>query len=265
MARAGSARRRPPPVRCAGARSARLDRARPRHGARCAALQPFVTLMKRALPIAAGAILAAVVVYSLLPRQSDKHHDRRSERCGMIENDLAMIKPRLTGTDDDGNPFVITADIAIQEPQEHPPRHAEEGRGRHDARQDGRWMNATADAGLLRHGQGHCSSCTGGIAVFSDDGYELHTAHARRRSEEGPVSRPEHGDRPRARSARCAPTASRSTDIKQLLHLTGNVHMTILDRRGRIANDEMRLARLRCLVAACVRRRLGAGRRPASA
>ena len=32
------------------------------------------------------------------------------EKLGQIENDLAMIKPRLTGADGKGNPFVITAD-----------------------------------------------------------------------------------------------------------------------------------------------------------
>ena len=37
------------------------------------------------------------------------------EQLGQIENDLAMIKPRLTGADGKGNPFVITADAAIQD------------------------------------------------------------------------------------------------------------------------------------------------------
>ena len=32
----------------------------------------FVALMKRALPLAAAAIMAAVIVYSLLPRQAEK-------------------------------------------------------------------------------------------------------------------------------------------------------------------------------------------------
>ena len=34
---------------------------------------------------------------------------------GQLDNDLAMIKPRLTGADSKGNPFVITADAAIQD------------------------------------------------------------------------------------------------------------------------------------------------------
>src|SRR6476469_8315020 len=37
------------------------------------------------------------------------------ERMGSIENDLAMVMPRLTGTGDDGFPFVVTAATAVQE------------------------------------------------------------------------------------------------------------------------------------------------------
>ncbi len=87
--------------------------------------------MKRALPIAAAAILAAVIVYSLLPRASDRV-TVNAVKTGLIQNDLAMIKPKLTGTDEDGNPYVITAEIAIRIRKEHPPRQHEEGRSRHD-------------------------------------------------------------------------------------------------------------------------------------
>ena len=37
------------------------------------------------------------------------------EHMGRVANDLAMTKPRLTGSDSDGNPFVVTADQAIQD------------------------------------------------------------------------------------------------------------------------------------------------------
>src|ERR1700692_1107580 len=65
----------------------------------------FVAIMKRALPLAAGAILAAVIAYSMQPRQQD-HMPLTFQSMGRIDNDLAMIKPRLTGQDSQGNPFV---------------------------------------------------------------------------------------------------------------------------------------------------------------
>jgi lipopolysaccharide export system protein LptC len=133
----------------------------------------FVSLMKRALPIAAAAVLAAVLVYSFLPRTSDRI-TLTAQRMGTIDNDLAMIKPKLTGADDGGNPFVITADVAIQDPR-NVHRARMEKIEADMAMKDGRWLSATAehgffdmDAGLLK--------LDGGIAMYSDSGYELHTA-----------------------------------------------------------------------------------------
>ena len=74
----------------------------------------FVTVMKRALPLAAALLILAIIAYSLVPRQNDRFK-LTAEHVGTIANDLAMIKPRLTGTDHKGNPFVITADMAIQD------------------------------------------------------------------------------------------------------------------------------------------------------
>ena len=70
--------------------------------------------MKRALPLAALALALAVLVYALQPRETGRMA-MTFERMGNDRNDLAMIKPRLTGIDDDGLPFVVTADAAIQE------------------------------------------------------------------------------------------------------------------------------------------------------
>src|SRR5215475_8432916 len=77
----------------------------------------FVSLMKRALPIAAGAILVVILIYALLPRATDRI-TLTAERTGNLKNDLTMVKPRLTGADDDGNPFVITAEAAVQDPKD---------------------------------------------------------------------------------------------------------------------------------------------------
>jgi lipopolysaccharide export system protein LptC len=133
----------------------------------------FVALMKRALPIAAAAILAAVIVYSLLPRQSEKI-TITAEHIGRIDNDLAMIKPRLTGVDDSGNPFVITADVAIQDP-----KHMHRGKMKKieadSVMQNGHWMNTTADGGFFDMDAGTLK-LRGNVSVFTDDGDEMHTA-----------------------------------------------------------------------------------------
>lgn len=135
----------------------------------------FVTLMKRALPIAALVLLAAVGIYAFQPRQQDRMA-MTFERVGEVANDLAMIKPRLSGTDAKGNPFVITADRAVQE-----------GRNSRRARLENvdadmtldkeRWLNATAANGLF-DADARTLVLGGGIAVFSDNGYELRTKAA---------------------------------------------------------------------------------------
>ena len=135
----------------------------------------FVTVMKRALPLAAGALIAIVIVYAMLPRQSDKL-SFAYERMGKIDNDLAMLKPRLTGADRKGHPFVITADAAIQ--QAANVKRATLMNVQADLTlEQGRWLNATARKGFVDMDKGSLA-LSGGIAVFSDDGYELHTASA---------------------------------------------------------------------------------------
>ena len=133
----------------------------------------FVSLMKRALPIAAAAVLAAVLVYSFLPRPSDRI-TLTAQRTGILDNDLAMVKPKLTGADDDGNPFVITADVAVQDPK-NVHRARMEKIEADMTMKDGRWLNATAAHGFFDMDVG-VLKLAGGIAMYSDTGYELHTA-----------------------------------------------------------------------------------------
>jgi lipopolysaccharide export system protein LptC len=135
----------------------------------------FVTVMKRALPIAAGALIAVVIIFALLPRQSDKV-SFAYERMGRIDNDLAMLKPRLTGSDQNGNPFVITANAAIQ--QGSNTRKVLLKKVEADITLDkNRWMNAEAAQGFVDMDKS-ALKLTGGISMYSDDGYELHTSRA---------------------------------------------------------------------------------------
>jgi lipopolysaccharide export system protein LptC len=182
----------------------------------------FVALMKRALPIAAAAVLAAVLIYSFIPRQPGKVTMTLESR-GVFENDLSMIKPRLTGADDDGNPFVITADIAIQDPKNN-------RRGRMKNIQadmtltNGRWLSATATEGTFDM-DASSLKLHKGIAVFTDDGYELHTANVdvdmKSGRFQGPGTVTGHGPFGTLRADRFEVDHK-----KQLLHLLGNVHMT---------------------------------------
>jgi lipopolysaccharide export system protein LptC len=188
----------------------------------------FVSLMKRALPIAAGAILVVILIYALLPRASERI-TLTAERTGVIKNDLTMIKPRLTGTDDDGNPFVVTAEAAVQDPKNL--HHAHMKKIEADMTLDnGGWMNANAEAGYFNMDTSMLN-LTDGIAVYTDSGYELHTEKVdvdlKKGLFHGPGLVTGHGPFGTLKADRF--DADR---VKQNLHLSGHVYTTFVTRKA---------------------------------
>lgn len=164
--------------------SPRADDAAPRHDwsarARSTAMDAlrytqFVGVMKRALPVAAFAVIAAVLAFFFVARQPSKV-SMTYEKLGSIENDLAMIKPRLTGADGKGNPFVITANSAIQDARN--PKRARLRKVEADLMLDNKgWLNANAANGVVDMRAGSLE-LGGGIDVFSNSGYTLHSKAA---------------------------------------------------------------------------------------
>jgi lipopolysaccharide export system protein LptC len=187
----------------------------------------FVTLMKRALPIAALVLLAAVAVYTFQPRQQDRVA-MTFERVGAVANDLAMIKPRLSGTDAKGNPFVVTADRAIQQGRNS--RRAKLIDVDADMTLDKqRWLNVTAASGLF-DADAKTLVLGGGISVYSDDGYELHTKTAHFDLKNGLVHG-DHGVRGQGPMGTMSADTFSVDKAKQFIRLDGHVRTTI-DTKG---------------------------------
>jgi lipopolysaccharide export system protein LptC len=201
----------------------------------------FVGIMRRALPMAAAALLAAVVAYSLQPRmQNSKKLAITMKLVGVLTNDLMMTKPRLTGIDADGDPYVVTADKAIQDP--HNSKRANLQKVEADVTlKKGDWVNLTATRGLLDTTQQKLW-LAGVIDVFSDNGYEAHTSAAlvymqtgvvtgdRFVSGQGPFGtftadhfRIDHGAQ-----VSNPHTRHMTKSDKTIIHLYGNVHMMLL-------------------------------------
>jgi len=133
--------------------------------------------MKRALPLAAAALIAAVLVYALQPRQESRERVAMSfQRLGIVNNDLAMMKPKLTGETNEGDPYVVTADEAIQDRQDAKRASLRTILGDVTLK-DGSWIGAVAPKGEL-DGRKHHLALEGAISVYSDGGYELHTSVA---------------------------------------------------------------------------------------
>lgn len=133
----------------------------------------FVAIMKRTLLLAALALIAAVIAYSLQPREQSRVA-MTFEHIGKVANDLAMIKPRLSGTDATGNPFVVTADRAVQDGRNTRRARLYNVQADITLKKNG-WLSASASEGVL-DADAKMLSLIGSIAVYSDNGYELHTS-----------------------------------------------------------------------------------------
>ena len=164
----------PPPI----TRGSRDWGARRRATAREAArYSRFVTIMKRALPLAAAALVAAVLIYALQPRPERNGHVAMTfQRLGIVNDDLAMLKPRLSGTDNEGDPYLVTAEEAIQDKADSKRATLKKVQGDVTLK-DGTWISTIAPRGVL-DAKNRRLVLQGPISVYSDSGYELHTASA---------------------------------------------------------------------------------------
>ena len=183
----------------------------------------FVHLMKRVLSLGAFLIIATLLSFLFVQRQP-RQLAVSYEKLGRIENDLAMVKPRLTGADGRGNPFVITADMAVQDSKNT--RKASLKNLEADLALDkNSWINARARAGMVDMAAGRLE-LNGGIDLFTDTGYELHSASASMNLKQSVVHGHQEvtGRGPDGAFRADGFHADRNTN---LLTLTGNVRMTL--------------------------------------
>ncbi|HEU0162850.1 MAG TPA: LPS export ABC transporter periplasmic protein LptC [Rhizomicrobium sp.] len=183
----------------------------------------FVVVMKKVLSLGAFLIIAAVLAFFFIARQP-RPLQFSYETMGRVENDLAMIKPRLTGADDKGHPFVITADQAVQDAKNT--KKATLTNIEADLALDAQnWLNARARTGMVDMSAGKLEM-GGGISVFTDTGYELHTKAAAMDLKKSVVHGhdPVTGQGPDGTLRADRFHADRATNI---LTLSGNVRMTI--------------------------------------
>jgi lipopolysaccharide export system protein LptC len=184
----------------------------------------YVALMKRLLSLGAFLIIAAVLAFFFvqrMPRQLQVSY----ERMGRIENDLTMVKPRLAGADAKGNPFVITAESAVQDAQN--PKKADLKNLEADLTMDRQnWINARARAGMVDMNTGQLE-LRGGIDVYTATGYELHSNSASANLKQNMIHghEPVTGQGPQGKLRADEFHADRTTNI---LTLSGHVHMTLV-------------------------------------
>lgn len=191
----------------------------------------FVGRAKRSLLAIAGVLFALILVYALQPRQpSGRRIGMIFESMRILNDDLAMIKPRLTGADDEGDPYVVTADVAIQDHLNAKRAHLKNVEGDVTLK-DGAWITATAPGAVLDATQpsGQTLSLSGPVAVFSDNGYEAHTSAAYVDMARGIIS----GNRVVTGQGPLGTFRADRFKIdreKKVVYLYGNVRMTVFAR-----------------------------------
>lgn len=187
----------------------------------------FVTVMRRVLPVAALGVLGVVLAYALYPREKERIALSYASVAG-VEGDLAMKKPRLSGTDVKGNPYLITADMAVQQGKNA--RKVALTKVDADMQFDGqRWASATAGKGFVDLDAKHLF-LNDNISLYTDGGYELHTASASADLDRNIISGQERvtGQGPMGSFGADAFLVDRQN---RHLTLTGNVHTILFPKK----------------------------------
>lgn len=131
----------------------------------------YVQFMKFVLPLLAVVTVAAVLAWPQLVKRATflplSFTDTDSTNAALV-----MKNPRYRGVDANNQPYVVTADRAIQDPQDDQlvtmdNVHADLSMN------DGAWWSLVSDTGYY-DGKKRLLNLYGNISVFSDSGYEMH-------------------------------------------------------------------------------------------
>ena len=194
----------------------------------------FVKFMKGALPLAALGLGIVVLVYVLQPRDTGRMA-MTFERLGNVQGDLAMVKPRLSGTSDDGQPYVVTAATATQEARALDLVRLDDIAADFNLK-DGTALHLVAANGVVNT-KSHVLQLSGGIRVVSQDGYEARTPSAVADLKAGTV----HGENGIAAEGSMGRITAQRFALDRStkkLRFFGNVH-TLLNRDSRAAKPRI--------------------------
>lgn len=183
----------------------------------------IVRLVKFVLPVVALGFLAVMIAW---PRfaQKESQFDLDYSDITKEQDDLRMSSPRFTGTDDENNPYTITADAATQDP--HDRELVQLDALQADlAQSDGSWLSVNATTGLMHNGL-QTLQLDGQVEAYSDLGYAFYTSSARLDLDAGSLL----ADQPvRIQGPAGHLRADRmlATDRGQRLHFEGNVKVIV--------------------------------------
>jgi len=137
----------------------------------------FVGRMKIALPVVAGVIMLLVLLLPQLRRDNERFRVGVKNLTDIANDTLSMINARYVGTDDDGRPYVITANSARERSSEDKAIDLVSPKAELTTN-DGKWVKAAATSGVYDRNQ-QVLDLGGQVDVYQQEGYELHSTSAR--------------------------------------------------------------------------------------
>ncbi|WP_135079771.1 LPS export ABC transporter periplasmic protein LptC [Terasakiella sp. SH-1] len=136
----------------------------------------FVQLMKLFLPLIAVLLITMIIIWPHLQSDSKRFAIGFSNIELSEAKDPSMINARYIGTDNDNQPFSVTADIAKQTDDETQSILLELPKADVTLK-DGTWLVLTSDTGIYDRPTQYLE-LDGAVNLFHDSGYEMHTASA---------------------------------------------------------------------------------------
>lgn len=133
----------------------------------------FVRTLKFLLPIGALLLIAAIALWPHLRSQDSRFRIGFSNIDISEAKDPSMVNARYVGTDDDNQPFSVTADFAKQIDPNTDTILLDVPKA-DITLDDGTWLILTADTGLYSRPDSSLD-LEGAVTLFHDEGMELHT------------------------------------------------------------------------------------------
>jgi len=138
----------------------------------------FVQVAKVMLPVAAVVLIGLVVLWPHLRTEDLRFRIGFAALKSNIDGDPNLLNPRYVGTDDDNQPYAVTADIAKKlDGEGQAVRIGLELPKADITLKDGTWLVLTAENGVYAREQ-KTLDLAGSVNLFHDSGYEFRTEKA---------------------------------------------------------------------------------------